>query len=218
MNWKYLIRAMALALYALAGSAAADKLPGDSLYQLHAALITQAATPATLDTYRGHPVIVSMFYGSCGYTCPTLIRAIQQVELGLDPASRAQLRVLLVSIDPQRDTPAALAQLAEKHHADLARWTFARADDADVRKIAAVLGIRYRKLPDGDFNHSSEMILLDETGRMLARSTKLVGGDKDFLARLRSVTGAAACPAAAGASPQAATCTAGTPLITAEPR
>jgi SCO1/SenC len=95
------------------------ELPSDSIYQLRAQLTTQTATSAGLDLHRGHPTLISMFYGSCPAACPMLITALQVYESHLDEPSQARLRVLLVSFDPQRDTPEQLDRLARLHRADL---------------------------------------------------------------------------------------------------
>jgi protein SCO1/2 len=161
--------------------------PEDSIYQVHAQLITQRAAAAGLDLYRGHPTLISMFYGSCPAACPMLITAMQVYESRLDGPSQSRLRVLLVSFDPERDTPGELDRLAKLHHADPGRWTFASGPDSDVRRIAAVLGISYRRLPGGDFDHSLLITLLDGEGRILASTTTLVG-DAGFEAKLRAAT------------------------------
>jgi protein SCO1 len=167
---------------------AAPPLPSDSLYQLATPLVTQDGKPARLDLYRGHPTLITMFYGSCPHVCPTLIAALRRMERMLSPAERGRLRVLLISIDPERDTPEALRELAMRHSADLSRWTFARTSAPEVRKLAAALGIQYRKLPDGEFNHATVITLLDPDGRSLARSSAITRPDDDFLQTLRGAT------------------------------
>jgi len=162
-------------------------LPPDSLYQLGARLTTQDGALAGLDLHRGHPVLISMFYGSCPAACPMLITAMQAYESHLDEASRARLRVLMVSFDAARDGPAQLAGIAKLHRADPVRWTFSSAPDNDARRIAALLGISYRRQPGGEFDHSLLITLLDAQGRVLASTSKLVG-DTDFQARLRAAT------------------------------
>src|SRR5215470_5925285 len=90
---------------------AAD-LPSRSLYQLHTELYTQRGSGAAgLDLYRGHPTLISMFYGSCRAYCPMLVTAVQVYESHLDARSRARLRVLLVSFDAPNDTPQRLTEL-----------------------------------------------------------------------------------------------------------
>jgi protein SCO1/2 len=172
----------------LAGAAAAGT-PADSLYQLQAALTTQDGSGAGLDVQRGHPVMISMFYGSCPAACPLLITGMQRYESHLDPVSRQRLRVLLVSFDAARDTPQQLAGLARLHRADPQRWIFASAPERDARKIAGLLGFSYRRQPSGEFDHSLLITLLDGEGRILATTSKIIG-DQDFLAKLRAATAA----------------------------
>jgi protein SCO1/2 len=161
--------------------------PPDSIYQFHAQLVTQTGTAAGLDRYRGHPTLIGMFYGSCPAACPMLITAMQVYESHLDAASQARLRVLLVSFDAARDTPPKLDALAHSHHADPARWTFASAAEPEARAIAALLGFSYRRLPNGDFDHSLLITLLDEEGRITATTTTLIDDEK-FQAQLRAAT------------------------------
>lgn len=181
-----LVLASALLLTCM-GRATAAEIPDTSVYQLHAQLTDQDGRATTLDVHRGRPTLVTMFYASCPNVCPMLIASMRRMEQQLPPDSRERLRVLLVSLDPERDTPAALKVLAERYRVDAHRWTFARAQDGDVRKLAAVLGIRYRKLPDGEFNHSTVITLLDASGRIVTTTSKLSPVDAAFQERLSQV-------------------------------
>lgn len=182
------LTAFATTLCLIFTPARAADTPADSIYRLKPALTDQASMALGLDHYRGAPVLISMFFASCGYVCPTLIRRIQYYESQLEPAQRARLRVLLVSFDTEHDTPEVLASLAKKHGADLRRWSFTRASAADVRKLAAVLSIQYRELPDGGFNHASVITLLDPEGRVLARSERPGAEDAGLRAALEAAT------------------------------
>jgi protein SCO1/2 len=155
--------------------------PSQSIYQLQAALTNQSGVQHGLDVYAGQPVLVTMFYGSCPAACPLLIDTLRAVERAAPPAQRERLRVLMISIDPQRDTPQALQELARVRHIDLARWTLARTDAATVRRIAAVLNVQYRQLPNGDFNHASVITLLSPAGEILVQSTVLAKVDNALL-------------------------------------
>lgn len=171
----------------LAGAAGAAKpLPGDSVLRVSAKFQDQAGKPFTLEQRRGGVQLVTMFYSSCPYACPLIIDTGKGIDHALTAAERANLRVLLLSLDPKRDTPAKLSALATKRKIDAARWTLGTTDDSGVRQTAAALGIRYRQLANGEFNHSSVMILLDADGRILARTEK-VGPqpDPEFLAKVR---------------------------------
>jgi protein SCO1/2 len=180
---KFFLSLMILVSAAGTGS----ELPPESIYHLSAPLTNQSGKQHGLDVYRGQPVLVAMFYGSCPAVCPLLIDSVRALENALNSDQKSQLRVLLISIDPERDTPQALLKLSEERQVDLTRWTFARAEGSTVRKIAAVLNIQYRKLPNGDFNHSSVMTFLDRNGRPVMHTSKLGQPDPEVLAAMRTL-------------------------------
>lgn len=173
-----------LALLVLAASAHADSsYPSTSIYQLEAKLENQAGVKHGLDVYEGHPVLVTMFYSSCGHTCPLLIDTMRTIERTLPDAKN--LRVLLISFDPERDTQTVLAKLAKDRRIDTSRWTLARGDAATARKIAAVLNIQYKQLPDGEFNHSNVITVLKPNGEIAAQSSSLGKADAALIKALR---------------------------------
>lgn len=162
-------------------------LPGDSVLQLPGVFVNQSGQRFSLSARRGQPQLISMFYANCQSVCPLLIETSTTVINALEPAQRKRMRVLLVSLDPKRDTPAALAEVVRAHRLDAGRWTLARTDESTVRRLAAVLDIRYRQLEGGEFNHTSVLILLDGQGRMLARTERLSGKpDMQFVAAIRA--------------------------------
>jgi protein SCO1/2 len=174
--------ALLMLLLAVQSVAVAEKsLPPDSLYQLTATLTNQAGQSQGFALYRGNPVLVTMFYSSCPAACPLLIDTIRSVEATLSPVQKTQLRVLMISIDPDRDTPAILGELARTRRVDLSRWTLARADAGTVRKIAATLNIQYRKLPNGEFNHTSVISLLNPDGEIVKQTATLGSADPELV-------------------------------------
>jgi len=156
-------------------------LPGESVYQLPMSLIDQHGRTSTLAALRGQPVLVAMFYTSCDNVCPMIAWQLRRIEQALPEAERARLRVLMVSFDPARDTPEALRKFATAHKADPSRWVVARAEENEVRNLAAVLGLRYRELDNGVFNHSSVITLLDADGMIRARTADLKNVDAEFV-------------------------------------
>ena len=186
-----LLLAPLLCAIALAASAAPKPapLPRDSVYQLQAQLTDQGGKRFDWGSRRGKPQLVAMFYTSCQYICPLIIDSGKAVERQLDPAERERLGILLVSMDPARDTPAALASVAAKRKLDPARWTLASPAAGQVREVAGVLGVRYRALADGEFNHTSALVLLDADGRVLARTEQMGSKpDPEFVAAVRRAT------------------------------
>ena len=164
---------------------AKDDDPPASLYHLDAALTDQNGAAHGLDVYRGSPVLVTMFYSNCQAICPLIVDTLRATERELTPQQRAGLRVLMISMDPQRDTPARLDEFAKERHLDTARWTLAHADAATVRNIAALLNVQYRQLPSGEFNHSAVIALLSPRGEIRASTSTLGHPDPALLAKLR---------------------------------
>lgn len=186
---------LAVSLYASAGdasqvtaSATSAQLPGDSVYQLPAAFVDQDGKAFKLSDLRGRPVIVSMFYNSCQFVCPMLIDTLRATQEGLSAEEREHVSMLLVTFDPARDDVAVLKSVAAKHKLDREHWTLARTDPAMVRKLAATLHIQYKLLPNGDYNHSTALILLDGDGRILGRTAKLGEADTEFLKLVQNST------------------------------
>ena len=162
-------------------------LPGDSVMRLDDRFVDQDGRAFTLAQRRGKPQLVTMFYSSCKFACPLLVDSGKGVEHALTPAERNKLQILYLSFDPVRDQPKTLSALATQRKLDRTRWTLATSDAGGVRRTAAVLGVRYRQLANGEFNHSSVLILLDRDGRVLARTDKLGPvPDPEFLKKVRS--------------------------------
>lgn len=166
-------------------TANAKPLPGNSVYKIAATLSNQNNESFTLADKHGKPVLVSMFYNSCEFVCPMLIESMRLVEKDLTPAERDNLSMMLITFDPARDDTQALQSVASKHELNPKYWTIARTDPASVRKIAAALGIQYRLLEDGEFNHTTAMILLDSNGKIVARTQKIGVADPVFLKQVR---------------------------------
>jgi protein SCO1/2 len=176
-----------------AAAPAPEALPDDSVYRLEDVFTSHAGKTFRLADGRGRPRVVALFYTSCRFVCPLIVDSGKGVDRSLTPVERARVGFLLVSIDPARDDVAALKAVADKRGLDTARWTLARTDAGAVRRLAAVLGVRYRELADGEFNHTSALVLLDGEGRVLARTEQLgAKPDPAFLAAVR----AAAAPSA----------------------
>ena len=176
-----LLSSEAMAQISAASPAPSTALASDSVYQVGASLTDQNGHSFRLKEHLGKPVLVSMFYTSCKFVCPMLIDTMALTRQGLTQQERAQLDMLLISFDPARDDVKKLKSVALSREVDSSQWTLARTDAASSRKIAATLGIQYRLLSDGEFNHSTALVLLDSQGRIVGRSQKMGVADPAFI-------------------------------------
>jgi protein SCO1/2 len=166
----------------LAGQAfAAAPLQPDSVYQFNVTLTDQDGHARPLAARRGQVQLVSMIYTSCAMVCPMIVDTMKLTRKAVAEPARDKLALLAVSFDPERDNVEALRHYAAARKLDMRHWTLARTEAKDARPLAALFGLQYRQLPDGDFNHSSELILLDADGRIVARTTVIGRVDPAFV-------------------------------------
>ncbi len=164
------MKALIAAVWMLGSAAlAGPTLPPDSLYQWEGSMKDQRGNTVSWSVGQGRPVLISMFYSTCPYACPMLISSIKHLEKKLTPQARAQLVVVLVSMDPVRDTPEANRRMAVAHGVDPARWHFLQPESRDVPEIAALLGMTYRQNADGSFGHSMQVTALAPDGTVIAK-------------------------------------------------
>ncbi|KRA45233.1 SCO family protein [Pseudoxanthomonas sp. Root630] len=175
------------ALLAFAAPLHAQSLPGDSVYHLQATTQDANGAPVGWASLRGQPRLVSMFYTHCHLMCPLIIENAKSVQKQLSPQERAKLGVVMLSLDPARDTPDAMREVALRHRVP-GGWQFLTPADNDVRAIASVLDVRYRFRDDGSINHTSVLVLLDAEGRVRARSeVTAAAADPAFLIQIKAL-------------------------------
>lgn len=154
-------------------AASAHTAATPSWYELPGTFQDHHGRQVALDVGRGHPTLIAMFYARCPKACPMLIGEVQTVLRQLTPAARDQVRVVLVTLDPAGDTPEALAEVFKTRGLDEKTFTLLRADESTTRTLATVMKVRYASMTDGEIDHSSRIVLLDDVGRPVAEQDGL---------------------------------------------
>jgi protein SCO1/2 len=126
-------------------------------------LLDEAGRPFSLARLLGHPTLVYFGFTHCPDVCPTTLAKLAKVR---NTAAVPGLRVVLVTVDPQRDTPPVLSQYVHAFDADFIGLT---GDPAEVRRLAADFSVAFNRveLPGGDYtmDHSAAVFLLDDHAR-----------------------------------------------------
>jgi protein SCO1/2 len=78
-------------------------------------LVDQNGASVSLEAQRGHPVVLTFLYTHCPDACPLTAEKLHAAEQSLGTRG-ADVRWLVVSIDPAGDTPAAASQFVAAHH------------------------------------------------------------------------------------------------------
>ncbi len=160
-------------LVAFSGVSRADVTSDESIFQVDAQFKNQDGQRVKLKSFAGKPVILSMIYLSCQYTCPAIVSEVREIIDQLPADQRKKVSVLLVSFDPAHDKPADLKSFMEKRKLDSSQWTLLTADkDSDVRELAVLLDFKYEKEKGRDFTHSYLVAALDEKGVVRARNDR----------------------------------------------
>ncbi|MFI5172126.1 MAG: SCO family protein [Chitinophagales bacterium] len=141
-------------------------LPDMSIYNLSGEWLTQDSSTIKLESYRGDIVVVALMYASCKAACPKIISDMINIEKNIKPEELQKVKFILISIDPQNDTPLVLKKTATEYQMDLTRWTLITGTESNVRDIAAVLSFKYKKSTPTDFVHSNIISVLDMDGAL----------------------------------------------------
>lgn len=135
-------------------------------------LTSDADKPATAADFRGKYVLLYFGYTHCPDVCPLTLVHLHLVmqKLGAD-ADKA--RILFVSVDPARDTPAVLRQYVSAFDPHVTGLTGTPSQLAAMAKRYRVAFNVGKPQPDGGYevNHSSGIYIFDRDGRARLIST-----------------------------------------------
>ena len=116
--------------------------------------------------------MVALIYGGCQGACPRIIGDIKSVEENVKKTHPEGVGYLLVTMDPEVDSTDRLQALAQEF--DLGPdWRLLRGTPDQVRELAAVLGVKYRKVSETDFAHSNTVSVLDADGVVVFQKQEL---------------------------------------------
>ena len=126
-------------------------------------LVDQSGKPTRLSDFRGEPVAVTFLYTRCpiATACPMTTAKFSRLDAMLTRERFGQL--LAVTVDPEHDTPAVLADYARR--AGARRWRFLTGDPRAVAGVAELFGLLY--YPDkGQVIHQQAVAVVDAKGRL----------------------------------------------------
>ena len=172
---RVMLGALLLSFAAVAAASAPQPLPAfDRVMSIEPrapgdlAMTNQDGKPARLGDFAGSPVLVFFGFTHCPEVCPATLQ-----KLALIKRTRAKqlagLRIVLVSVDGERDTPEVLKAFLARFSKDFTGLT---APPAEVRNLALGFSAPFFKDPpqDGAYlvQHSARVYALDKQGRLRA--------------------------------------------------
>jgi protein SCO1/2 len=129
-------------------------------------LVDTHGTPTATAQLRGHPTLVFFGFTHCPDVCPTTLALLTNVQ---KQAGVANLKVALISIDPERDTPEQLGKYVSSFGDDLIGLTGSAPEIVKVSRSFGVAAARV-ELAGGDYtmDHSATVFALDSQARIVA--------------------------------------------------
>jgi protein SCO1/2 len=161
----------------------------------HFALKNERAEPVTEHSLRGKPFVADFFFTACPGSCPKLAARMAELQRIIRDR-KLPLRLVSISVDPENDTPAALASYAARFGADAELWTFLTGGNSALER-AFVRGFEScQKGPTPgqgsveSIMHGDWFVLVDGKGRIRgyydtddAGKLEAILRDAEFLAR-----------------------------------
>jgi cytochrome oxidase Cu insertion factor (SCO1/SenC/PrrC family) len=134
--------AMAEDAMTAAERAAQQELDRAREYFTNLELITQDGETVRFfdDVLKDKVVVINFIFTNCDGACPLMTHKLSLVRDRMEGQIGAPLQFISLSIDPERDTPAAMKEFAKAHHADHDGWVFLTGNPDNLDYIIRKLG------------------------------------------------------------------------------
>jgi len=119
--------------------------------------------------------VLAMVYTHCPDICPMTTHNMHLVEQKLPDDLKDKVKFIVISFDPNRDTPAVLKKFAEIRDFSFDKWTLLSGDEQNTKEVMLKFGIK--AIPadssydaDGELSynviHTDRISLIDQEGRL----------------------------------------------------
>lgn len=128
-------------------------------------LLADSGEPFYTREFSGRWTLVFFGFTHCPDICPTTLSTLNRFYQTLDQDTRADTDILLVSVDPKRDTPERLRDYVRRFNADFRGIT---GEFLDLKRFANQLNVPFNKVPleNGNYavDHGSQAVLINPRG------------------------------------------------------
>ena len=107
---------------------------------------------------KGKVWVADFFFTNCPGPCPRMSNQLRRVQE--ETGNLAGVHLVSISVDPDRDTPAAMESFAKRYQAKPDRWTFLTGAKELIRKL--MVESFYLGFADTMQEHSTRFVLVDQ--------------------------------------------------------
>ncbi len=117
--------------------------------------------------------LFAMIYTHCPDICPMTTHNMHLISEKLDEKLKDNVKLVVITFDPERDTPSTLKEYAKVREYDLSKWIFLSGNENDTKEVMLKFGIKAVKTDstydkDGNLSyyitHTDRLTLIDEEG------------------------------------------------------
>ncbi len=141
----------------------ASAIPEESIFNITTSWTDQDKRAFHFDDLSGSITVAAMIFTSCQSACPQIMGDIKNIESKLNADMQKDVRFLLITMDPEHDTPERLKAFMNEHQLNY-KWSLVCSNDDATMELANVLGVRIKKLSDGGFDHSNAVFVINRNG------------------------------------------------------
>ena len=138
-------------------------LPTDSMYRVGGVWASSEGSEVSLSSFSGKPTVIALVYTHCKAICPAIVGTMKRIELKFGK----RVNFVLVTLDPERDSPKVLTEFAAVHELKSPPWSLLNGTVAQTRELSVALQLKQSPEADGEFVHTNAFIVLDSQGRFL---------------------------------------------------
>lgn len=135
---------------------------------------------------QGETFILAMIYTSCKAACPRLVADMKSIA---EKVAIKNVKYVLVSIDPETDTPEVLKKFAEENNLDNQQWILLHGTLDDVRELSNVVAVKYVRISPLDFSHSNIISLFNTQGVLSYQQEGLGVDNNTLVAKTKELVG-----------------------------
>lgn len=162
----------------------ADTLAELSIFNLPSEWKDQHNKSVTLADYRGKISVMVMIYTSCQAACPRLVADMRGIAKQIPETEKSKVNMILVSIDPEVDTPENNLAFLKTNFLTEPYWHFLTGSLENTRAFSMILGVKYKQISPIDFSHSNIISLFDENGLLVYQQSGLGVDNKEIITQL----------------------------------
>lgn len=165
-----------------------DNISDESIFNLTSTWHNEEGEAFQLKDLKGKTLVMVMIYTSCKAACPRLVADMRNIESQIPDEKIKNMQFIMVSIDPETDTPEKLKAFAKENFMDDAHWTFLQGTESGVREFANVLSVKYKEISPIDFSHSNIISVFNPQGELKHQQEGLGVDNKQTIAAILEVT------------------------------